>query len=64
MKTPVVIRCLDIFGKWYICHANSYQSAFGCKVNGFCARGDAVEFAEKHDCEVVFHEHDSLQQFS
>lgn len=59
---PVVIRWIDIFNKWYICHAKSYQNAFRKDVNGFDTRGEAVIFAENHDCNVVFYDTDPLQQ--
>ena len=57
--TPVVIRFIQ--GKWRIAHAGSYQNAFSSGVNSFDNREDAVEFAECHDCDVVFHEYDLLQ---
>ncbi|WP_415912363.1 hypothetical protein [Neptuniibacter sp. QD37_11] len=56
---PVVIRYIQ--NKWCIAHAGSYQNAFGNSVNSFDTREDAVEFAENHDCEVFYHEHDQLQ---
>jgi hypothetical protein len=56
--TPVVIRYIQT--KWRIAHAGSYQNAFSNSINGFKTREDAVEFAENHDCEVFYHEHDQL----
>ncbi|MGB0662826.1 MAG: hypothetical protein ACPGMR_03450 [Pontibacterium sp.] len=60
--TPVVIRYIQ--NKWRIAHAGSYQNAFRNNVNCFETREDAVEFAEEHDCEVFYHEHDQLQTFT
>ena len=58
---PVVVRW---FGDhWGICHARSYQNAFRNTVNSFKTRGDAVEFAEDHDCVVEKHGHDRLQDY-
>lgn len=56
---PVVIRYIQ--NKWRIAHAGSYQNAFSNRVNGFENREDAIEFAEDHDCEVFYHQHDQLQ---
>lgn len=56
---PVVIRFHS--GKFYICHAKSYQNAFRSSVNGFDTREEAEEFAENHDCEVHWHDYDILQ---
>jgi len=57
--TPVVVRYIQ--NKWRIANAGSYQNAFSSSVNSFENREDAVEFAEDHDCEVFYHEHDQLQ---
>ncbi|EGG93545.1 hypothetical protein IMCC1989_1087 [gamma proteobacterium IMCC1989] len=59
-SVEVVIRFVQ--NKWWISHAKSYQNAFGRNVNGFEYREDAVEFAQKNDCTVVFHNFDQLQQ--
>jgi hypothetical protein len=59
--TPVVIRWFGDF--WGICHAKSYQNAFGSSVNRFSTRGEAVAFAEDHDCVVEKHKHDRLQDW-
>lgn len=58
---PVVIRWFGEF--WAICHAKSYQNAFRNSVNRFNTRGEAVEFAENHDCTVEKHGHDRLQDY-
>lgn len=58
----VVIR--KIQGDWWISHAKSYQNAFSSDVNGFVERDDAVEFAENHDCTVIFHSYDRLQSLN
>ncbi len=60
--TKVVIRFIPILNIWCICHAKSYQSAFGSNVNKFDSRNAAIEFAEKNNCEVIFHSYDQLQQ--
>lgn len=57
----VVIRFIDVFGQWCICHAESYQNAFRASVKGFKTRSEAVSFAEKSGCTVVFHDFDQLQ---
>lgn len=57
----VVVRRIPIFGKWYICHAASYQNAFREAFNGYADREDAANFARQQGCKVVFHEHDQLQ---
>lgn len=41
----LVIRWIPQFSRWYLCHAATYQNAFGKDVGGFKTRGDAAEFA-------------------
>ena len=59
----VVIRWVPQFNRWYICHAASYQNAFGVKTNGFKTRGEAVEFAKSKGCSVEKHAADRLQDY-
>ncbi|MFK5950543.1 MAG: hypothetical protein QM500_17455 [Methylococcales bacterium] len=63
MPIKVVARWVPIFSKWYICHAKSYQNAFGRKVNGFDTRGEAIEFAGQNGCEIEWHQRDDLQHY-
>lgn len=58
-----VVRFISIFSKWFICHAESYQNAFGSEVNGFETRQEAVVFAESQGCVVEVHLFDRLQCF-
>lgn len=58
----VVIRYFEILGDYGICHAASYQNAFGSAVNSFGTRAEAVEFATAHGCVVEVHDTDSLQR--
>lgn len=60
----VVVRFCGIFNKWYICHAKSYQNAFGSKVNGFVERDDAISFAEKNKCTIDHHKDDLAQGYA
>lgn len=62
-STVVVLRFIDIYDKWYICHAGSYQNAFRSNLNGFEDRQDAVKFAERNSCQVVHYLHDQLQEY-
>lgn len=59
----LVIRWIPQFGRWYLCHAKSYQNAFGKDVNGFKTRGEAAEFAKSEGCEIEKHEYDPLQNY-
>ena len=61
-KTFVVIRFVDVFSKWFICHEKSYQNAFRKEGGRFETRKEAVQFAENNNCVVVFHEKDQCQQ--
>ncbi len=63
LKAKLVIRWQPQFGQWYLCHATSYQNAFGKEVNGFNTRGEAAEFARKQGFEIEKHEHDQLQNY-
>jgi len=58
---PVVIRYIEVLGKYYIAHAASYQSAFRDSVNGFSTRAQAKAFAESNGCDVQRHAFDPLQ---
>lgn len=58
-KIQVVIRFIPTFQKYYICHAQSYQNVF--RSLSFEERHLAIAYAEKHGCDVVFHEGDQLQ---
>lgn len=60
-KTPVVIRWMPQFSLWYICHAQTYQSAFRASLNGFSDRSDAELFAQRNNCSVELHNSDKLQ---
>ena len=62
MKIPVVIRFIEIFNKWHICHAKSYQSAFRF---GFITHDDAITYCEQNGTvEVVYHSYDKLQDIN
>lgn len=58
---PVVIRFIEVFCLYYICHAGSYQNAFRSSVNGFATRAEAERFAAEQNCTVERHDHDPLQ---
>lgn len=59
----VVVRYFSGEGKWFICHAKSYQNAFRKGVNGFKTRDNAVRFAENNKCQVTWHYFDILQRY-
>lgn len=61
-KPEVVARYIDSLGNWWLCHARSYQNAFGSAVNGFPTREAAQSFAESNGCVFTFHEFDQLQK--
>lgn len=63
MYQRLVIRWIPQFSRWYLCHAKSYQNAFGKDVGGFKTRGDAAEFARSKGFEIEKHEHDQLQNY-
>jgi hypothetical protein len=52
----VVIRYIQ--NSWWIAHAGSYQNAFR---KSFKTRAEALVFAEKYGCRVVYYEYDQLQ---
>jgi hypothetical protein len=52
-QAKLVVRWFGEY--WSLCHAKSYKNAFHKSVNHFKTRGDAVEFAEDHDCTVEKH---------
>ena len=58
----VVIRYFAIFSNYGICHAKSYQNAFGSSVNKFETREQAIEFCDRNGCKVELHTDDPLQQ--
>lgn len=59
----VVIRYIDTFNRWYICHRKSYQNAFRkSDGNEFESRAEAVAFAQSKDCKVFYDENDQLQR--
>lgn len=60
---PVVIRRM-FDGRWYVCHAGSYQAAIGSKINGLPTRDEAAKLAESFGFRVVFHDNDPLQQLT
>ena len=59
----LVIRWIPQFSRWYLCHAATYQNAFGKDVGGFKTRGDAAEFAFSKGFEIEKHKHDQLQNY-
>lgn len=59
----LVIRWIPQFNRWYLCHAATYQNAFGKDVGGFKTRGDAAEFAFSKGFEIEKHKHDQLQNY-
>jgi len=63
MNNKLVVRWIPQFSRWYLCHAETYQNAFGGGVNGFKTRGEAVEFAESEGFEIEKHEDDRLQNY-
>lgn len=58
---PVVVRYLEVLGKYYICHACSYQNAFRSALEGFDTREQAEEYARAQGCTVERHRDDQLQ---
>lgn len=54
----VVVRFLEVPGKFYIAHAASYQAAFK---PGFDTRQDAITFALANGGNVLHHAYDALQ---
>lgn len=63
MIGDVVIRRM-LNGRWYVCHAGSYQNAIGSGLNGTATRDEAVKLAESFGFRVVFHEGDQLQRLT
>lgn len=59
----LVIRWIPQFSRWYLCHAATYQNAFGKDVGGFKTRVDAAEFAVSKGFEIEKHKHDQLQNY-
>jgi hypothetical protein len=57
----IVIRYIGIFNKWYICHADTYQNAFGNDINGFENRNAAAVFARAKGCKIYYNPNDCLQ---
>lgn len=57
----VVVRWIPVLGRWYICHAATYQNAYRKESNGYATRTLAIQFARQQGCEVEFHERDQLQ---
>lgn len=62
MTGDVVIR--HVAGRWYVCHARSYQNAIGSGINGTATRDEAVKLAESFGFRVVHHENDQLQRLT
>jgi hypothetical protein len=60
-ETPVVVRWMPALGRWYVCHAGTYQNAIGSNVNGTATRVEGVALAHSFGFDVAFHPRDQLQ---
>lgn len=63
MRKPLaVIRRGFIDGRWYVCHAVTYQNAIRHPTNGTTTRAAAVVLAESAGFEVQRHDTDPAQK--
>jgi hypothetical protein len=66
MNGALVVRCflpwsLAESPSWSLCHARSYQNAYGSHVNRFKSRAAAESFARSRGHEIETHDFDWMQ---
>ncbi|MFG1487615.1 helix-turn-helix transcriptional regulator [Oceanospirillum sp. HFRX-1_2] len=58
----LVVRSCWLDGKFYLCHAASYQNAFHSPPNGFITRAEAEKFARDKGFKISYDHLDPLQK--